>query len=171
MDERQEKQQKFTTATPGKKKPFRFALIALVVIVAVAAAIVLTGRGGERGDVRAENGVVTLPLQAVADGAAHYYTYRTADGSAVRFFVLKSHDGVVRAAFDACDECYRSGKGYRHEGDNMVCNNCGQKFASDRINEVKGGCNPAPLTRTVADNRVLINEQDLIAGQGYFPKL
>ena len=30
----------------------------------------------------------------------------------------------------------------------MVCNNCGQKFSSDLINEIKGGCNPAPLERT-----------------------
>jgi uncharacterized membrane protein len=50
----------------------------------------------------------------------------------------------------------------------MVCNNCDQRFRTDRINEVKGGCNPAPLERTVAGDRVVIAEADIAKGAWYF---
>jgi uncharacterized membrane protein len=47
--------------------------------------------------------------------------------------------------------------GYRQEGDQMVCNKCGQTFASNRINVATGGCNPIPLTREVAGGRVIVS--------------
>ncbi|HEY7527662.1 MAG TPA: Fe-S-containing protein, partial [Candidatus Deferrimicrobiaceae bacterium] len=64
------------------------------------------------------------------------------DGRQFHYFVLRSSDGTYRAAFDACDVCFRANRGYRQEGDLMVCNQCGQTFPSVKINEVKGGCNP-----------------------------
>ena len=30
----------------------------------------------------------------------------------------------------------------------MVCLNCDQRFPTDKVNVVKGGCNPAPLKRS-----------------------
>jgi uncharacterized membrane protein len=69
---------------------------------------------------------------------------------------MKSADGVVRAAMDACTVCYRQRLGYHQAGDQMVCNKCGQAFASNRINEVTGGCNPIPLNREVAGGQVII---------------
>jgi uncharacterized membrane protein len=62
---------------------------------------------------------------------------------------VRSKDGVIRAAVDACDVCYRAGKGYVKDGGVMVCENCGMRFPLARINVVKGGCNPAPLMREI----------------------
>ena len=62
---------------------------------------------------------------------------------------MQSKDGEYRAAFDACDVCYPNKKGYTQQGDLMVCNNCGLQFESTKINEVKGGCNPSPIERTL----------------------
>ncbi|MGE4293406.1 MAG: DUF2318 domain-containing protein [Desulfovibrio sp.] len=106
-------------------------------------------------------------MSEVSDGTAHYYAF-DANGKTVRLFVLKSSDGVIRAAFDACDVCFESGKGYIQEGDFMVCQNCGQKFHSARINEVRGGCNPAPLNRTFDHAKVRFNVADIATGAGYF---
>lgn len=69
---------------------------------------------------------------------------------------------MIRAAIDACDVCYAARKGYHQDGDELVCNNCGLHFPSNRINEVKGGCNPSPLTRTVEGNSVVIKISDLV---------
>jgi uncharacterized membrane protein len=91
-----------------------------------------------------------------ADGYARFYSYTTSAGQGIRFFVMKSADGVVRAAMDACTVCYRQRLGYHQAGDQMVCNKCGQAFASNRINEVTGGCNPIPLNREVAGGQVII---------------
>ncbi|WP_018124987.1 DUF2318 domain-containing protein [Desulfovibrio oxyclinae] len=115
----------------------------------------------------AENGFITIDVETVSDGKAHHFTYDAA-GKTIRFFVIKSRDGVIRAALDACDVCWREGKGYSQNGEWMVCDNCGQRFHSARINEARGGCNPAPLERNVEDGKVMIPESDLFAGRRYF---
>ena len=86
----------------------------------------------------------------------------------IKFFVIKSSDGVIRAAFDACDVCFPAHKGYTQEGDFMVCNNCGRKFHTARINVVEGGCNPAPLNRTTADGQMVIRVADILSGARFF---
>ena len=107
------------------------------------------------------NGQLEIPIAGINDGKAHHFQVKAGDGTMVTFFVLKSADGVIRAAIDACDVCYRSGLGYYQEGDNMVCKNCGQKFASNKINVIKGGCNPAPLNRSVVGDKLVINMKDI----------
>jgi hypothetical protein len=106
--------------------------------------------------------------EATLDGQARFYRYATSSGREVRFFVMKSSDGVVRAAFDSCDVCYRERKGYHQSGDSMICNNCGQSFPSARINVQQGGCNPAPVDRVVANGRVVLSAAALERGASYF---
>lgn len=117
--------------------------------------------------VKATGGVVKIPLAQVNDGAAHYFHY-TVRGRDIRFFVLKSSDGIIRAAFDACDVCYKEKKGYSQEGDFMICNNCRNRFPSTKINVLKGGCNPAPLEKTVSGSTLIIKVQDILKGETYF---
>ncbi len=112
-------------------------------------------------------GQLQIALAEVSDGKVHHYQVKADDGTMVTFFVLKSKDGVVRAAIDACDVCYKAGKGYFQDGDFMVCENCGQKFASNRINVVKGGCNPAPLNRVVKGDKLVIDMKDINANKWY----
>jgi hypothetical protein len=114
----------------------------------------------------AEEGVVRLPLATFDDYKAHHYTYMH-EGRPIEFFVLKSKDGVVRAAFNACDVCFLSKKGYTQDGDYMVCNNCGRRFPADQINVVQGGCNPSPLTRTIEGDTLVIQVEDIVSGLGY----
>lgn len=122
--------------------------------------------GGPK-EVKAQAGTVAIPLADVSDGKAHFYTLK-AGGKQVQFFAIKSKDGQVRTALNACDVCYREKKGYAQEGDTMKCVNCGMRFASNRIGEVKGGCNPHPLPRATDAKNLLIREADLAAGAGYF---
>jgi uncharacterized membrane protein len=111
---------------------------------------------------------VTIPTSEIDSGQAKFYDYKAADNKTVRFFVMKSSDGVYRAALDTCDECYQAKKGYFQRGDDMVCRKCGRHFPSTKINEVSGGCNPVGLRRTVADGKVVIAASDLEAGKSYF---
>ena len=115
----------------------------------------------------AENGAVRLPAAAFDDYKAHYYTYMQGDRP-IEFFVLKSLDGVVRAAFNACDVCFQSRRGYTQEGDEVVCNNCGLRFPADQINVVRGGCNPSPLERNLDGDTLVIQVEDIVSGLGYF---
>ena len=117
--------------------------------------------GDTQNELKPENGHVSIPLKDISDGKAHYYNVQSQNGPMVKFFVLMSKDGVIRAAVDACDVCYRSGKGYVQDGEYMVCTNCGRRFRADRINEVKGGCNPAPLKRKIKDQNLVIAMADI----------
>ena len=110
---------------------------------------------------------VTLPASLFEDGQARHFEH-VSGNLAIKYFILKSSDGVIRAAFDACDVCWPAGKGYYQEGDYMVCRNCGRRFASVKVNEVKGGCNPAPLNRRVENGKVIIEVKDILEGIQYF---
>lgn len=116
----------------------------------------------------AEAKEISYPVSRFADGKAAFFEYRTPDGMTVKYFILKSSDGVVRAAFDACDVCWPAGKGYEQKGNFMVCRNCGRQFASTRINDVTGGCNPAALTRRMEADKVIIEADDIVKGRKYF---
>jgi uncharacterized membrane protein len=110
---------------------------------------------------------VRLPASLFEDGKARHFLHVAGEYN-IKYFVLKSSDGIIRAAFDACDVCWPAGKGYYQEGDYMVCRNCGRKFASVLVNEIKGGCNPAPLNRRIENGKVVIEIKDILDGRQYF---
>jgi uncharacterized membrane protein len=111
---------------------------------------------------------VSYPESAFSNGKAKFFDYKTPEGKKIRYFIIKSSDSVIRAAFDACDVCWESGKGYKQDGDFMVCQNCGRRFQSTKVNVVTGGCNPSALTRTVKDGKVIITTQALNQGARLF---
>lgn len=113
------------------------------------------------------SGRIEIPVNEVNDGKAHHFKVKADDGITVTFFILKSRDGVIRAAVDACDVCFKSGKGYVQDGDFMVCTNCGQRFASNMINVIRGGCNPAPLERQVENGKLVIAMSEINTNSWY----
>lgn len=154
----------------------------LPLLVMLACAALVIGGGifflGQKGDTappvakvfneKAETGEVAYPVSLFQDGKCRFYEHKTGNGATIRYFILKSSDGVIRAAFDACDSCWPAGKGYYQDADDMVCRNCRLRFASVKVNEVKGGCNPAPLRREVRGDKVVIQVEDILAGKRYF---
>lgn len=146
-------------------------LSAAVVLLAVVIYVAATRGAGTRAAAVVEpalTGDVRLDVAQFDDGQARFYRYATADGRELKFFVLKSADGVIRAAFDTCDVCYRERKGYRQVGDMLVCNNCGKSFRSVDVNVLQGGCNPVPLDRIVQNGQVVLTAAALQAGAFYF---
>lgn len=168
---KQERQDKKELFAEPKKKGAAGTLLAVagLLVIAAVAGWLLTGQGASDGYtvLKADNGEVRIALAEVSDGQAHYFTH-SAGGTDVDFFVVKSVDGVMRSAFDACDVCYHEKKGYRQEGNFMVCNNCGMQFRTDLVNEVKGGCNPAPLDRRIEGEQMVISTAAIAGGRRYF---
>ena len=161
-------------AVMGNDKKSRLPLIlaAVGVVIVAAGVVVVLSQSGEQaiatqGAVAADAERVTFPVSMFADGKARHFEHRNGRHT-IRFFVLKSSDGVIRAAFDACDVCWPAGKGYYQDGDYMVCRNCGRRFASVLVNEVKGGCNPAPLKRAINEDQLVIRVKDILEGRQYF---
>ncbi len=147
------------------KRRFTSITICLVILGISMPAFALFG--GKFKSLKPENGMLSIPVKDISDGQAHYFEVKADDGILVKFFTVKSQDGIIRAAIDSCDVCYKSGKGYIQEGDVMVCTNCGRRFATDRINEVKGGCNPAPLMRKIDGDNLVVSMKDINANSWY----
>ena len=134
----------------------------------VGAASVFAFSLGKYEKVKATGEVVSVPLNKLSDGKAHFYKYE--DGSKeIAFFAVKAADGSYKTAFDACDSCYKSRKGYEQQGDKMNCKNCNQKFAINRLGpNATGGCNPGYLPLQQSGNTLVIKAADLKAGAHYF---
>lgn len=123
---------------------------------------------GKYEKVKAVNGVVSIPVARLADGSARFFTFESG-GKQVAFFAVKAADGSYKAAFDACDACYRAKKGYEQQGDRMNCKNCNQKFAVSKLGpNATGGCNPGYLPSSVKGGSIIITADDLKGGARYF---
>lgn len=166
--ERQKKKEQFEQSQ-NKSGGGKVILLIAVIVAVVGVGYFLLPQGPSDGytSVKSVNGEVRLDLDQISDGNAHYFKYASGKEE-LKFFVVKSADGVIRAAFDSCDVCYREKKGYRQEGNVMVCNNCNMRFHTNLINEVKGGCNPAPLQRRIDDNQLIITDKALLTGAWFF---
>lgn len=115
-----------------------------------------------------EAGEIVIPISDVNRGKAKFFDYTASNKTSVRFFVIKSSDGVYRAALDACDVCYAGKQGYYQNGDDMICKKCGRDFPSALVNEVSGGCNPIGLRRTIDGDRLVIRASELESRKSYF---
>ena len=163
-------------AVLGTGRKNRLPIILGVCAVIIAGAGVYLAVNGTGGDTVLSDAVrspdaagdqVVYQAALFADGRARHFEFTHKDIT-IRYFILKSSDGVIRAAFDACDVCWPANKGYYQDGDVMVCRNCGRRFASVLVNEVQGGCNPAPLKRTLQNDQLILKVQDLLEGRRYF---
>ncbi|MEK6285441.1 MAG: DUF2318 domain-containing protein [Acidobacteriota bacterium] len=173
---RADKKAQFSEGSKAKGKTTAI-LVAIAVVLAGVGVFLVMNASNETPPATA---VATSPGSSGSDSrdvrialsdlssTAKFFDYKLSDNKPVRFFVIKSSDGVYRAALDACDTCYHAKKGYQQEGDDMVCRNCGLHFHSAKINEVHGGCNPVGLPRTVEGDQLVIKASELESRGGYF---
>ena len=113
--------------------------------------------------------VVKIPLSEISR-TAKFYEYEK-DGAKIKYFVVQAADGSVKKAFDACDVCHTAKKGYRQEGDDMICNNCGNYYPISGLgteNTGGGGCWPGYLPNDIEGGYLIIKENDLAAGKNRF---
>lgn len=141
----------------------------LLLVLAVGAVYAFNLPGlGKYKEVTPKNGSVSISLDKISDGEAHFFIYNDG-GKEIKFFAVKAKSGSIKTAFDACDVCYEDKKGYRQEGDVMVCNQCNKKFATDRIGPSStGGCNPSYLPNQVSGSTIVIKADDIKKGARFF---
>ncbi len=168
-DLRDQKRARFTEMKPRNK----VKSVTLIAVFGLAAAAVYAAfSGSERAtDIAAAKNaetVINVPLADLADGKAKFFNFTAADSTKMQFFAIRSSDGVYRAALDACDVCYREKKGYRQDGDDMVCRKCGQRFHSALVNDVTGGCNPVAIARQVVGDKLVIKTAELESRKAFF---
>jgi len=119
---------------------------------------------GEKGErVNLENDEIKLTASIFDDNQARFYNVLMPNDKTIYFFVLKDKQGIYRAAANACQVCFKTYKGFHQEGDEIVCNNCGNRYPIEKIATEKGGCNPGPINPNleVKNGLIIIKQTDL----------
>ena len=76
-----------------------------------------------------------------------FYTYKLGR-TEMQVMAVRASDGSIRTAFNTCQVCYDSGRGYYiQQGNQLICQNCGNRFLTDQLEIIRGGCNPVPITQ------------------------
>ncbi|MGL4106890.1 DUF2318 domain-containing protein [Clostridium sp. LP20] len=102
---------------------------------------------------------------------AKFYSYEK-DGITMEVLAVKAKDGTVRTALNTCQVCYSSGKGYYiQKGNELECQNCGNRFMPNNVGIAKGGCNPVPIpngSKTDDNTTIKIDKSYLNKNKAYF---
>jgi hypothetical protein len=110
-------------------------------------------------DTTTANKDLVIPIADITETAAFYPA--EIEGIKLEVIAVKAGDGTIRTAFNTCQVCYDSGRGYyKQEGDQLVCQNCGNRFPMDRVEVQAGGCNPWPI---FAENKTVTEESITIS--------
>ena len=96
---------------------------------------------------------VRIPLSDLNGVILRFYAAEV-DSADVRFLVIRKGNGDYAAALDACQIC--GNVGYRQEGQDVVCRNCGAAMNIPSIG-MSGGCNPIPLKSRVEGADLIVD--------------
>lgn len=164
-----------------KTKSRSYVLMGIAVAVLCAAIIMnVVARQQKAGEERtidngelqvvAEGENLVIPISGISSEAS-FYTVEV-DGTQMEVLAVMDSQGAVRTAFNTCQICYGSGRGYYvQDGDQLVCQNCGNRFTADQVEVESGGCNPWPIfpeNKTVTEDTVEISYDFLKESQDIF---
>jgi len=151
-------------------KRFKPAYGFLLVVLMIGAWIGFQSIGGSQYQKVSpgRDGVVRIDVADLAPLEAKFFRFLNAGNQEVAFFVARDLSGGVQVAFDANEVCYKKKRGYRAEGEWMVCNFCDKAFRIADVNAGGGGCKPVPVDHRVEGQQVVLTEPDLLRGWRYF---
>ncbi|MDR1353153.1 MAG: DUF2318 domain-containing protein [Treponema sp.] len=139
---------------------------ALAVLLLLAGARLFAQNAGELNIVKpaiADQDLV-ISVADVTENAAFYPV--DIQGTRLEVIAVKAPDGTIRTAFNTCQVCYASGRGfYKQQGNLLVCQNCGNRFRMSQVERRSGGCNPVPIfpANKTVDNRSITISKDFLA--------
>ncbi len=117
-----------------------------------------------------EGNTLIIPTSEVTENAV--FVPIEVDGTEMEVIAVRGSDGEIRTAFNTCQVCYDSGRGYYvQDGKFFVCQNCGNRFTVDDIETKSGGCNPWPIfeeDKNVTDETVEISYDFLAKSEEIF---
>lgn len=141
---------------------FAAAILCVLVVLSLTAESVYTramDAPAKAVTLAAQNGQVRVPLSELTDSSLHFYTAGV-NGTTIRFLIIHRLNGDFATALDACQICGR--QGYRQQGQNVVCRNCGAVIYIPSIGQA-GGCNPIPVKSRVEAGEVIVDLSALAA--------
>ncbi len=135
---------------------FAAAILCILVVLSLATEFVYAHAANSPDPAKtlvAQNGQVVIPLSELTDASLHFFT-ADVNNTVIRFLVIHQTNGDYAVALDACQICGTAG--YRQDGQNVVCRNCGATIYVPSIGD-KGGCNPIPVKARVEGGVVTVD--------------
>ncbi|GHV79500.1 hypothetical protein AGMMS49944_12910 [Spirochaetia bacterium] len=115
---------------------------------------------------------LVIPIAELSENAVFYPV--DIDGTRLEVLAVKAPDGTIRTAFNTCQVCYGSGRGfYKQQGALLICQNCGNRFRMSQVEKQSGGCNPVPIfaeNKTVSGSTITISKDFLVKAKGIFAR-
>lgn len=154
----------------------RFKPLHGLILVLLFAATVLVAdlaiSGGFYGDFERvapdAEGRVEIDVSDLQPNQVRFFRFLNTSNQEVKFFVGRDESGEIHVAFDASETDYKRKRGFRHEGEWLVNNKCDTALRLDEVNDGGGGCRPVLLEHRVHDGRVILREEQILAGWRYF---
>ena len=157
-----------TSAAPRRRFFARAAAAFALLAAAVAPAL-----GGGAKPVTVEPGGALVIPTATVTGVAAFFPVKV-NGTDMEVLAIRDSRGKIRTAFNTCQVCYDSGRGFfKQSGNNLVCQNCHNAFTADQVEVAAGGCNPWPIfakDKTETDREIRISYEFLARSQRIFAK-
>jgi uncharacterized membrane protein len=115
---------------------------------------------------------LVIAVSEITDNAVFFPV--DVEGTRLEVLAVRAPDGTVRTAFNTCQVCYASGRGfYKQQGTVLVCQNCGNRFRMSQVGLRSGGCNPVPIGaayRIETETNITIPKSFLKEAKGIFAR-
>ena len=129
---------------PNKSnKHILVAITALVLLSAAIISFIFLSGGSDQNSTDAGQDIV-INKNEISE-TVKFYSIKSGKQN-MEVLAVKASDGSIRTAFNTCQVCNGSPRAYyKQEGEVLVCQNCGNEFEMDMIEQQRGGCNPVPI--------------------------
>ena len=120
--------------------------------------------------VEAVNDEIKIPVKTLGQDLLNKYSYKTEDGTVIRFMLIKRADDTIGFGMDGCQVCgTKKGGYYQEDGDteSIICKNCSAPITISTVG-MPGGCNPMPLSGEIKDGQINIKLKDLLVHKQNF---
>jgi len=108
-----------------------------VIIVCVSILCVSIAYGEGQND-------LVIPANTITENAS--FIPVEVDGTKMEVIAVRDSKGEIRTAFNTCQVCNGSELAYyKQSGNQLVCQNCGNRFPMDEVGVSAWGCNPYPI--------------------------
>ena len=141
-------------------KTFSIAAILFIFLIASIPSLYGCSKSTPTKLVSAHGDTVTIDAAGIENGGLKFFSYNVGPRS-VRFFLVRTESGKLKAALDACATCYINKMGYHADAGCVVCGYCGNRFDFDEMDKGVGGCYPIMLKSRIDGGRVVLDKKEL----------
>lgn len=164
------KKQSTNNGLQASKTKKTLAIAVGVIVTLIVVVFIAKGSTGTSNSTTASTGDLKISKGEITE-TAKFYPYNV-KGTNMEVLAVKASDGSIRTAFNTCQVCNGSPRAYyKQEGNVLVCQNCGNRFSMDMVEQQRGGCNPIPIMqdeKTDDGANIIITEDFIVENKNLF---